>query len=93
MYKSRGSVVIVATGYNDYRGVRVRVPVESRILYTARRPARLWGPPNLLSNGYWGALSPGVKLPGREADRSPPTSAGVKKIWIYTSTTPYAFMV
>jgi hypothetical protein len=26
-----------------------------------------------------GALSPGVKRPGREADHSPPTSAGVKK--------------
>jgi hypothetical protein len=26
-----------------------------------------------------GALSPGVKRPGREADRSPPTSAEVKK--------------
>jgi hypothetical protein len=31
-------------------------------------------------------LSPGIKGPGREADHSPPTSAGVKKIWIYTST-------
>jgi hypothetical protein len=32
------------------------------------------------------ALSPGVKRQGREADLSPPTSAEVKKIWIYTST-------
>jgi hypothetical protein len=37
-------------------------------------------------------ISPGVKLPGREADHSPPTSAEFKKIWIYTSTPPYAFM-
>jgi hypothetical protein len=29
---------------------------------------------------------------GREADHSPPTSAEVKKMWIYTSTPPYAFM-
>jgi hypothetical protein len=35
---------------------------------------------------------PGVKRPGREADHSPPTSAEVKKMWIYTSTPPYAFM-
>jgi hypothetical protein len=27
----------------------------------------------------------------READHSPPTSAEVKKTWIYTSTPPYAF--
>jgi hypothetical protein len=39
------------------------------------------------------ALSPGVKRPGREADHSPPTSAEVKKMWIYTSTPSYAFMV
>jgi hypothetical protein len=38
------------------------------------------------------ALSPGVKRPGREVDHSTPTSAEVKKIWIYTST-PYVFMV
>jgi hypothetical protein len=34
----------------------------------------------------------GVKRPGREAEHSPPTSAEVKKMWIYTSTPPYAFM-
>jgi hypothetical protein len=40
-----------------------------------------------------GALSPGVKRPGCQANHSPQTSAEVKKIWIYTSTPPYAFMV
>jgi hypothetical protein len=39
-----------------------------------------------------GALCQGVKRPGREADHSPPTSAEVKKMWIFTSTPPYAFM-
>jgi hypothetical protein len=39
-----------------------------------------------------GVLSPGVKQPGREANHSPPASAEVKKMWIYTSTPPYAFM-
>jgi hypothetical protein len=39
-----------------------------------------------------GALSPWVKRTGREVDHSPPTSAEVKKMWIYTSTPPYAFM-
>jgi hypothetical protein len=37
-------------------------------------------------------MFPGVKRPGREADHSPSTSAEVKKMWIYTSTPPYAFM-
>jgi hypothetical protein len=35
---------------------------------------------------------PGVKRPGPEVDHSPPTSAEVKKMWIYTSTPPYVFM-
>ncbi|PNF23996.1 hypothetical protein B7P43_G09283, partial [Cryptotermes secundus] len=39
-----------------------------------------------------GSLSSEVKRPGREADHSPPTSAEVKKIWIYISTSPYPFM-
>jgi hypothetical protein len=39
-----------------------------------------------------GALSPGVKRQGREADHSPPTCAEVKKMLIYTSTPPYTFM-
>jgi hypothetical protein len=33
-----------------------------------------------------GAISPGVKWPGREDDHSPPTSAVVKNTSIYTST-------
>jgi hypothetical protein len=39
-----------------------------------------------------GALPTGEKRPEREADHSPPDSAEVKKMWISTSTLPYAFM-
>jgi hypothetical protein len=39
-----------------------------------------------------GGSFPGVKRPGREADHSPPASAEVKKMWIYTPTPPHAFM-
>jgi len=50
-------------------------------------PARPWGPPSLLYNGY--RVFPGGKVrPGRAADPSPPYSAAVKKEWIYTSTPP-----
>jgi hypothetical protein len=34
----------------------------------------------------FGGSFPEVKRPGREADHSPPTSAEVKKMWIYTYT-------
>jgi hypothetical protein len=33
-----------------------------------------------------------VKRAGREVNHSPPTIAEIKKMWIYTSTPPYAFM-
>jgi hypothetical protein len=39
---------------------------------------------------HWepGALTPGVKRPGREADNSPPSSVEVRNAWNYTSTSP-----
>jgi hypothetical protein len=39
-----------------------------------------------------GGSFPGVKWLECAADHSPPTSAEVEKMWIYTSTTPYVFM-
>jgi hypothetical protein len=36
--------------------------------------------------GTGGAISLGVKRPGREADHSPPSSTDVKNAWRYTST-------
>jgi hypothetical protein len=77
---SRNSAVGIATGYGmDDRGVGDRFPVRSRIFYSPCLPNRLWGPPNLLSNGYRGLLPCGVKRPGRETDHSSPNNAEVKK--------------
>jgi hypothetical protein len=88
---SRDSVGGIVTGYGlDDRGVGVRVPVESRIFSTSSRPVLRPTQPPI----QWvpGALSSGVKRSGREVDHSPPTSAEVKNIWIYTSTPPYVFV-
>jgi hypothetical protein len=69
--------------YNDWlpagrpRG-RGSSPGSGKIFSSSRPPDRFRGPPSILSNWVPGALSPGVKLPGREADHSPPTSAEVK---------------
>jgi hypothetical protein len=71
---SRDSVVGIANccGLDD-RGVGVEVPIESRISSTASRPALGSTQPPI----QWvkGALSPGIKRPGREFDHSPPASA------------------
>jgi hypothetical protein len=91
---SRDSTVSIVTGYRlDDRGGRVQVLVGSRIFSSPNHPDWFWGPPSLLSMWVLGALTPGVKRPEREADHSPPTSAEVKKTWIYTSAQPYIFMV
>jgi hypothetical protein len=85
IFRSQDSVVGIATGYGlDYQGVGVRVPVGSRILSSPRHPDWLWGPISYPMGTQ--DPSPGLKQPGREADHSPPASAEVKKMWIYTST-------
>jgi hypothetical protein len=77
---SRGSAVGIATGYGlDDRPVGFRVPVGARIFSFPCRADQFWGPSSLLSDGYRGLHSPGLKGSGREADHSPPTSADVKK--------------
>jgi hypothetical protein len=87
------SAVGLATGYGlDDRGVGARVLIGSRIVCSPRRPDRLWGPPNLLSNVYLGLLPRVLKRMGHEADHSFPASAEFKKTWIYMSTPSYAFM-
>jgi hypothetical protein len=92
---NQDSVVGIATGCKlDARGVRVLALSPSgakNFLFSMwSRPAL--GPTQPPIQWVPGVLSPGVKRPWREADHSPPTSAEVKKMWIYTSTPPYAFM-
>jgi hypothetical protein len=58
------STVGIATGYGLVdKEVGVQVPVGSRIFNSPCRPDRLWGPPNLLYNGY-GGFFPGGKAAG-----------------------------
>jgi hypothetical protein len=79
--RSWDSAFGIATGYRLHnRGVGVRVLGGQE--FSTQPPIKRVS----------GALSPGVKRLGREADHSPPTSAEVKKMWTYTSTIPYVFM-
>jgi hypothetical protein len=64
---------------------RVQFPAGEMMEYFVR-PAL--GPTQPPIQWVPGALASRVKLPGREADRSPPSSAKVKNAWSYTSTLP-----
>jgi hypothetical protein len=84
---SRDSVVGIVTGHGAGlpRGRSSNhFFMSSRLVLEPTQPPIQWVP---------GALSPGVKRPGREDDNSPPSIAEVKKTWVYTSTAPYVFMV
>jgi hypothetical protein len=68
-YGDRDSSVGIATSYGlDGPGIESR---WGKIYRTC--PDGPWGPPNLLYNGY--RVFPGAKLPGRDADHPPPSSA------------------
>jgi hypothetical protein len=80
--ESRDSIVGVKTGYElDDRGVGIPVPIGSRIFSSPHRPDRLWGLLNLLANGYRRLFPRGQN--GRGVKLTTPTSAEVKKMWIY----------
>jgi hypothetical protein len=82
-----GVVVGIATSYGlDDRGSELESRGGVKNFLSPRPPDWFWGPPNFLSNGYWGFFPLGVKRQGCEADHSPPTSIEAKKMWIYTST-------
>jgi hypothetical protein len=90
-FMSGDSAVGIATGYGLDEG-RSSSPgkVKNFLFSTLSRPA-VW--PTQPPIQWVLSLFPrGVKRQGREADHSPPARAEVKKIWIYTSTPPYAFM-
>jgi hypothetical protein len=78
---SHDSSVGIALGYGlDDRGSRVRFPAgggEFFLFTTASRTAL--GPTQPPIQWVSGALSLGVKRPGREADHSPPSSIEVKE--------------
>jgi hypothetical protein len=72
------------------RGSRVRFPAGTGTFSSLPRPECLWSSPSLLSNGYRGTLSLGVKRPGREADHSHLSSAEAKVCLELYIHTPYS---
>jgi hypothetical protein len=90
------SSVHIGLGYGmDDRGCRVRFPAGAGNFSLHHRVQNGSGAHSVsypIGTAGGGALSLGVKRPGREADHSPPYSAEVKNAWNYTSTPQYAFM-
>jgi hypothetical protein len=66
-------------GFNCRRGLGIFFTTASRTALGPTQTPIQWVP---------GALSLGVKRPGRKADHSPTSSAEVKNAWGYTSTPP-----
>jgi hypothetical protein len=77
--------VALDCGLDDW-GFKSWQRLEIFLSTTQSRPAL--GPPSLPSSGLPGALSLGVKWLGHEAHHSPPSSAKVENVWIYTFTPP-----
>jgi hypothetical protein len=71
-------------GFDSRRGLGI-------FLFTTASRTAL-GPTQPPIQWVTGALSLGIKRPGREADHSHPPSVEVKNAWSYTSTPRYAFM-
>jgi hypothetical protein len=62
-------------------------PIREKILLLSTSSRPVLGPTQTPIQWVPGALSPGVKWPGRQADHSPPTSAEVKKyVDLYTNS-------
>jgi hypothetical protein len=87
------SSVDIETSYGlDDREVGVPSPGRIKNFFFSTSPRPSLGPTQPPIQRVTGAFTPGVDRPGLEADHSPPTSAKVKNMWMYTSTPPYAFM-
>jgi hypothetical protein len=69
--------------FDSQRGLKIFFTIASITALGTTQPPVQWVP---------GALSLGVKLQGREADQSPPSSAEIKNAWSYFSNTQYVFM-
>jgi hypothetical protein len=88
---SRDSSVGIALGYElDVRGFKSRQGLGIFFFTTASRS--IMGPTQPPTQGVPGALSLGVKRPGREAGHSFPSNAEVKNAWSYISPPQYALM-
>jgi hypothetical protein len=90
--RSRDSSVGMAIAYEmEDGGVGVQAPVRQEFSFLHVVQKGSWVHPTFYKRST-GVSFLEVKRPGREADQSPPTSAEVKKMWIYTSPPPHAFM-
>jgi hypothetical protein len=84
--RSWDSAVGIATGNGlGDRGFAVRVLVVASALQVVQTSSG--------THSAFYLMGTASSFPEREADHSPPTTAEVKKTWIYPSTPLYIFMV
>jgi hypothetical protein len=85
IYFCQWAGIVTSYGLNN-QGVGVWVQVGSRIFFL--QVFQTGSGVHLTSY----PMDTGGSYPGGKADHSPPASAEIKKMWIYTSTPPYALM-
>jgi hypothetical protein len=87
-------IIIIATSVEPWQLSRYSDRLQSgRPRGRSSSPGRVKNCHFSISSGstqppvHWvpGDLSPGLKLPGRQADHSPPSISEVMKTWMYTS--------
>jgi hypothetical protein len=82
---SRSLIVLLSALYGlDTGWTAEGSEFESRHVYdfSPLHLIQFWGPPNLLSIGYWVLCPPEVNRPGNEAAHSPRPSTEVENTWI-----------
>jgi hypothetical protein len=73
-----------------FRDSGLQIPEKTSYIHEIRLSLQYRAFRNLVTgSGSWLRVLAAVEA---AADHSPPTSAEVKKMWIYTSAPPYAFM-
>jgi hypothetical protein len=84
-FRSQNSSVGIETGYGRDCRISIRGRGKNFLFSVASKPSL----EPTQSPIQW---LPGVKRPWREADHSPPTTAEVTKMLIFTSAPPYVFI-
>jgi hypothetical protein len=88
--RSRSSVALATDHWLDGQG---SIPIIGQDFSTPHRQDLLSGPQSLLSSEHGGALCPGLKRSGREAEPVTSVYCQGQELWSHIPIPPYIFML